>query len=66
MTMRTKTVSDKVWVALDKAIKRAEERAVQFETTGKFDPKRKADMAIKNHRQDRILSREELDRPMTI
>ena len=52
--------------ALENAIKRAEERSIQLETTGTLDESSKADAAIKKLREDRCLSREELDRPVTI
>jgi hypothetical protein len=55
-----------VRAALEKAIRRAEERSLQLETTGALDPTSKADAAIKKLREDRRLSREELDRPVTI
>ena len=66
MEVRTKTVSTEVRVALERAIKRAEEKSFRFVTTGELDPSSKADMAIKKLCQDQILSREELDRPITI
>ncbi len=65
MAVKTKAVSDKVLIALEKAIDRAEQRAFQFATTGELDPSSKADMAIKKLMKDRILTREELDRPIT-
>lgn len=52
--------------ALEEAIKRAEQRSIQLETTGTLDPSSKADAAIQKLRQDRLLTREELDRPVTI
>jgi len=55
-----------VRAALEKAITRAEERSIQLETTGTLDSSSKADAAIKKLREDRCLSREELDRPVTI
>lgn len=60
------TQDSKVRSALEKAIKRAEERSIQLETTGTLDSSSKADAAIKKLREDRRLSREELDRPVTI
>lgn len=60
------TQDSKIRSALEKAIKRAEERAIQLETTGTLDSSSKADAAIKKLREDRRLSREELDRPVTI
>ena len=65
MAMKTEVTSDEIRTALEKAIKRAEERSIQFETTGEFDQTSKADMAIKKLMKDRILTREELDRPIT-
>ncbi len=60
------TRGNKVRSALEKAIQRAEERSTQVATTGTLDSSSKADAAIKKLRQDRRLSREELDRPVTI
>lgn len=57
---------DRILAALEKAIDRAEERSIQLETTGRFNPLSKADMAIKKLREERILSLEELHRPTTI
>ena len=65
MAVKTKAVSDKVLIALEKAIDRAEQRAFQFATPGELAPSSKADMAIKKLMKDRILTREELDRPIT-
>ena len=56
----------KVRAALEKAIKRAEERSTQVETAGTLDSCSKADAAIQKLRENRRLSREELDRPVTI
>jgi hypothetical protein len=60
------TRRDKLLSALEKAITRAEERFSQVETARPLDPSSKADAAIKKLREDRRLSREELDRPVTI
>ncbi len=60
------TQGKKVRSALEKAIKRADERFTQVETTGTLDSSSKADAAIKKLRENRRLSREELDRPVTI
>ncbi len=60
------TQDSKIRSALEKAIARAEERSIQLETTGTLDSSSKADAAIKKLREDRCLSREELDRPVTI
>ncbi len=60
------THDSKVRSALEKAIKLAEERSIQVETTGRLDSSSKADAAIQKLREDRRLSREELDRPVTI
>ena len=60
------TTGSKVRMVLEKAIRRAEERSIQLETTGTLDSSSKADAAIKKLREDRCLSREELDRPVTI
>lgn len=60
------TQGSKIRSALEKAIKRAEERSIQLETTGTPGSPSKADAAIQQLREDRRLSREELDRPVTI
>jgi len=60
------THGSKLRSALEKAIKRAGERSIQVETTGTLDSSSKADAAIKKLREDRRLTREELDRPVTI
>lgn len=57
---------NKVQAALEKAIKRAGERSNQVETTGTLDSSSKADAAIRKLRENRRLSREELDRPVTV
>lgn len=60
------THGNKVQAALKKAIRRAEERPIQVETAGTLDSCSKADAAIRKLRENRRLSREELDRPVTI
>ena len=60
------THGSKVKSALEKAIKRAEKRCRQVGTTGRLDSSSKADAAIQKLRENRRLSREELDRPVTI
>lgn len=60
------THGKKLRSALEKAIKRAEERSTQVETAHTFDSESQADAAIHKLREDRRLSREELDRPVTI
>lgn len=60
------TQLSKVRAALEKAIKRAEERSSQVETAGTLDSSSKADAAIQKLRENRRLSREELDRSVTI
>ncbi len=60
------THGSKVKAALEKAIRRAEERSRQVETTGTLDSCSKADAAIRKLRENRRLSREELDRPVTV
>ena len=55
-----------VRAALEKAIQRAEQRSTQVETGRPTGSSSKADAAIQKLRQDRRLSREELDRPVTI
>lgn len=61
---RARMISWKVRSALKKAIKRAGEKCAQAETAGTFDSSSKADAAIQKLRQDRRLTREELDRPV--
>lgn len=53
-------------LALEKAIARAEEKSWRWQTGRAPDSSSKADAAIKKLREDRRLSREELDRPVTI
>ena len=57
---------NRVPAALEKAIQRAEQRSTQVETGRPTGSSSKADAAIQKLRQDRRLSREELDRPVTI
>ena len=56
---------DRIRLALGQAIDRAEERAIQVDTTGTLDSSSKAAVAIRKLRKDRRLSREELDRAVT-
>ncbi len=60
------TQSGKIRSALEQAIKRAEARSIQLETARTPGSSSKADAAIQQLREDRRLSREELDRPVTI
>ena len=60
------THGNKVQAALEKAIKRAERRSSKVQTTGTLDSSSKADAAIQKLRENRRLSREELDRPVTV
>jgi hypothetical protein len=60
------TRRDKLLSALEKAITRAEEKSTQVGTARTLDSSSKADAAIQKLRENRRLSREELDRPVTI
>ena len=52
--------------ALEKAIKQADEKSSQASTSHTVESSSKAEAAIRKLRQNERLSREELDRPMTI
>lgn len=56
----------KVRRALEMAIKRADEKSSRVEHGGRLDASSKAEAAIHRLRKDRRLTRDELDRPMTI
>ena len=57
---------DQVREALEKAIKRADQRSAQADASHMRESSSKADAAMRRLRENRRLSREELDRPATI
>jgi len=63
---KSMTKGRQVREALEKAIQRAEQRSTQVVTGRATSSSSKADAAIQKLREDRRLSREELDRPVTI
>ena len=60
------TQGGKMRRALEEAIKQAEEKSARIESARTSDSPSKADAAIQKLREDRRLTREELDRPVTI
>lgn len=60
------TQRSQVQAALEKAIRQAAQRSTQSEAVRAQGPTSKADAAIKKLREDQRLTREELDRPVTI
>ena len=56
----------KVREALEKAIRQADEKSARIEPAQTSESSSKADAAIQKLRKDRRLTREELDRPVTI